>query len=245
MKHLLATGVALLALTSTVQAAYVYKLPLEVAGGGSLPNGTISFGTGGDVTPPVEPSEPAIEDPFEPVNPACDPWAVGYPGNSTGKDLTFGSWYSNKALGVEYRSCKLKPVSKPKLLARYASIIPSYVDECNPNSLKILNRLVKPACSIFGVGMLEFYYQVAGTDPSNYKYTQYNVQVTLKSSWPFTKDDIDRIEFDGIVCNNLSYFKHPMMGTLTNIVLCDASSLSYSQLRSVMDKQIMVEIYGK
>lgn len=227
-------------------AGFELRIPMEVAGGGSMPNGSITFGNKAE-TPPetVEPTEPEVVDPFEPENPACDPWAVGYPGNSTGKDYDFGSWYNNEALGLEYHSCKLKPVSKPKLLARYASIIPSYDDGCNPNDLKIYKKLFKPACSAYGAGILEFYYQVTGTEPSNYSYTQYDVVVTLDSKWPFTMNDIDRIEFDGAICNNLRFWKHPMTGAVyTNIFVCD-TNITYGQLKARMDKQFMVEIYGK
>ncbi len=241
----IALALPLLAVSTLTLADYQIRIAMETPQGGSLPQGSITFGNGGAVTPPVEPSEPAIEDPFEPVNPACDPWAVGYPGNSTGKDYDFGSWYNNEALGLEYHSCKLKPVSKPKLLARYASTIPSYKDDCNPNDLKINKRLFKPACSAYGAGILEFYYQVTGTEPSNYSYTQYDVAVTLESKWPFTMNDIDRIEFDGVTCNNLRFWKHPMTGAVfTGIVVCD-SNFTYGQLKGKMDKQIMVEIYGK
>lgn len=246
-KSILAIALALpLATSSTLTLAdYRMHIAMETPQGGALPKGSITFGNGGVVTPPVEPTEPEVVDPFEPEDKRCDPFAVGYPGNSTGKDLTYGSWYNNKALGLEYRSCKLKPVSKPKLLARYASIIPSYVDGCNPNDLKIYRRLFKPACSAYGAGILEFYYQVTGTEPSNYSYTQYDVAVNLDSNWPFTMNDIDRIEFDGGICNNLRFWKHPMTGTVyTSTVVCD-SNITYGQLKAKIDKQIMVEIYGK
>ncbi|MFI8556092.1 hypothetical protein [Pseudomonas putida] len=235
----------------SAQAEFVYKLPLEAKLGGHLADGSISFtNKPAPVEPsepetPVEPSEPVVVDPFEQVDPKCDPYAVGYPGNSTSKDLTYGTWYANKNLGKEYRSCKLKEVEKPNMLARFASIIPSYLDECNPNATVIKQRLFKKACSSSGAGILEFYYFVAQDAAGNNSYTNYTVQVFLNPAWPFTMNDVDRIEFDGVTCNNLRYMPNPVpIMPPTNMVLCD-SNISYSELASKMDKQIIVEIYGK
>ncbi|WP_405126100.1 hypothetical protein ACI51W_03600 [Pseudomonas marginalis] len=242
-KSLLAIALATIALSSTAQAAYVYKLPLEVAGGGSLPNGTISFGNGGN-TSPVEPSEPEVIDPFEPENPACDPYAVGYPGNSTGKDLVNGSWYSNKDLGFEYRSCKLKTVEKPKLLARYASIFPSYLDECNASQLKISTFLGKQACRVSGAQLLDIYYFPSSNGTGGYNYANYIIQVLpFNSKWSFTMEDVDRIEIDGSVCGNLKYINYPM-NRPTSMVSCDLN-IPYQEISSKINKQIMIEIYGK
>lgn len=238
----------------SAQAEFVYKLPLEAKLGGHLADGSISFtNKPAPVEPsepetpvePTEPSEPVVVDPFEQEDPNCDPYAVGYPGNSTSKDLTYGSWYANKEAGTEYRSCKLKEVEKPNLLARFASIIPSYLDECNPNKTVIKQRLYKDACSSNGAGILEFFYFVAQDAAGNNSYTNYTVQVFLQSNWSFTLTDVDRIEFDGVTCNNLRYMPNPVpILPPTKMVLCD-SNISYAELASKMNKQIIVEIYGK
>lgn len=243
MKHsILATAIALVALSSTAQAAYIYKLPLEVAGGGSLPNGTISFGNGGN-TSPVEPTEPepSIPDPFEPENPACDPYAQGYPGNSIGRDTEYGMYYKNSVTGFEYHSCKLKSKPDGKLLARIGYYIPSELDYCNSSQMVIKREFLKMACAVQS-NFLNYYYQVSKDASGSNSYSFHTVQVNL-NGWPVPLSNVDRIVVDGSVCNNLRMYALPT-GTLTNIMLCD-TALTYPELAAKMDKQIMLEIYGK
>jgi len=242
----IAFALPLLAVSTVSLAEYQMRIGMETPQGGSLPKGSISFGNGGDVTAPVEPSEPtepAIPDPFEPENPACDPFAVGYPGNSTGKDLLYGMWFQDKAINFEYRSCKLKPVQKPKLLTRIAYFIPSQRDECNPSKLVIRSSMVKPACEV-NAYYFNYFYQVSSGQSGANIYKNYTVRVNIGFNWPFKISDIDRIVVDGSVCNNIRFFKHPMTGTVSNDYVCD-TNLSYEELASKMNKQIMVEIYGK
>lgn len=236
-----------LALPCLAQAAtFSIKMPLEMAQGGALENNSIVFSKSASTpTNPVEPTEPEIVDPFAQEDPNCDPYAVGYPGNSTSKELLYGSWYVKKDLGFEYRSCKLKPVEKPSLLARYSSIIPSFLDQCNPNNIEIKKRLFKPACEADGAGILNFFYFANKDESGTYQYSNYTVQVLLPSTWSFKMEDVDRIEFDGAVCNNLKYIPSPNpFFPITNMVSCD-TNVSYSELASKMDKQIIVEIYSK
>lgn len=223
-------------------AGYQLRMPLEVAGGGTMPNGSIIFGNKAE-TPPetVEPTEPEVVDPFEPENPACDPYAVGYPGNSIGKDTEYGMYYKNSATGFEYHSCKLKSKPDGKLLARVGYFIPSESDHCNSSQMVIKKEFLKMACAVQS-SFLNYYYQVSQDVSGSNLYSFHTVQVNL-NGWPVQMSNVDRIVVDGSVCNNLRMYALPT-GTLTNIMLCD-TTLTYPELAAKMDKQIMVEIYGK
>lgn len=224
-------------------AGFQMRIPMEVAGGGSMPNGSITFNNNAETAPEtVEPTEPEVVDPFAPENPACDPYAQGYPGNSTGKDYVYGYWYQYPDTGVEYRSCKLKPVSKPKLLARYSSIIPSPRDDCNPSRIKTYNLFGANVCYAIGFGMLEFFFKPTEISPGVYSYANHVGQINIGSDWGFTMSDVDRIEFGGFSCNNLRYYKRGP--SVTKDVICD-SNASYEGLLGIMDKQLIVEIYAK
>lgn len=244
-KSLLAIALATIALSSTAQAAYVYKLPLEVAGGGSLPNGTISFGNGGATTP-VEPSEPEVIDPFAQENPKCDPWAEGYPGNSTGKDLIWGVWYDYSFTdGKTYRPCKLKEVQKPKLLARFLFAFPTSSDRCDPNNPKSLWTTGKKECYINGQDY-NFVYSVSMGSDGVYNYMQKYVQFWLPSNAGFTMQQMDRIVFDGVACTNPRYYVSTVLGkpVVTSNTVCDLP-LTYNELRAKANTPFLVEIYSK
>lgn len=243
-QSLLAIALATIALSSTAHAEYVYKLPLEVANGGSLPNGTISFGNGGGATTPVEPTEPEVIDPFEPENPACDPYAAGYPGNSTGKDLIWGVWYDNSYTdGSTYRPCKLKPVEKDKLLARFPFSFPERVDHCNPlNGISGNNGV--GSCSIQSQ-IFQFHYKYSVAGDGTYTYTNLPVAFYVHANAGFNLEDIDRIVFDGEACTNPRYrVGPPPFNKVTNEPICDMSA-SYNQMKSKANTQFIVEIYGK
>lgn len=243
----LAIAVALpLATTSTLTLAdYRMHIGMETPQGGSLPQGSITFGNGGKVTPPVEPSEPEVVDPFEPVNPACDPFAFGYPGNSTGKDLSvLENWYQDKATGFEYRSCKIKEVSKPKLLTRYASIFPKYKDFCDTSQMVTTNFFRKKVCSVEGGAIFNMYYIPTSDGNGGFSYANYYANLVWNRQWTFTYEDVDRIEFDGVVCNNLKRIVDPVTHVVQNMLSCD-TSFTYGQLKQIMNKQIMIEVYAK
>jgi len=237
----IAFALPLLAVSTFSLAEYQMRIAMETPQGGSLPKGTIKFGNKDAVTPPVEPSEPAIPDPFEPEDKRCDPYAQGYPGNSIGRDKEYGMYYKNSVTGFEYHSCKLKSKPEGKLLARVGYYIPSEWDYCNSGQMVIKKEFLKMACAVQS-NFLNYYYQVSKDVSGSNLYSFHTVQVNL-NGWPVPMSNVDRIVVDGSVCNNLRMYALPT-GTLTNVMLCD-TALTYPELAAKMDKQIMVEIYSK
>lgn len=68
----IAFALPLLAVSTVSFAEYQIRIGMETPQGGSLPQGTISFGNGGAVTPPVEPTEPEPEEPSIPQEPEIE-----------------------------------------------------------------------------------------------------------------------------------------------------------------------------
>lgn len=256
-----------LATTSTLTLAdYRMHIGMETPQGGSLPKGSITFGNGGVVTPPIEPIEPTepsipdpiepsvpeVVDPFAPENPACDPLAQGYPGNVTGKELVWsdGFYFAD---GTMYRSCKLKDAGEPNLLARYVAGIsePSLDssgnvrdwDKCNPNSPITQVNSIK--CE-----MHMTFFSMPFTPTSNgaggYSYSNLPFQFFLPAKAGFTYDDIGNIEIDGHACTNLRSYVVRTWPTLVMSTerICDFSG-SYETLKAKVGQPYIVKIYRK
>lgn len=234
-------------------AGFELRIPMEVAGGGSMPNGSITFGNKAE-TPPetVEPTEPEVVDPFEPENPACDPYAQGYPGNVTGKELVWSDGYY-LADGTMYRSCKLKDTGESNLLARYVAGIsePSLDssgnvrdwDKCNPNSP--LTQVNSTKCQ-----MHMTFFSMPFTPTSNgaggYSYSNLPFQFFLPEKAGFSYDDIGTIEIDGHACQNLRSYVVRTWPTLVMSTerICDFSG-SYETLKAKVGQPYIVKIYRK
>ncbi|WP_372821406.1 hypothetical protein ACCE15_19270 [Pseudomonas parafulva] len=127
-----------LALPCLAQASYSFKIPLEMAQGGALENGSIVFNKPATTpTKPVEPnepeqpSEPVEPDPFELEDSRCDPYATTYPENYWGREKPTNSnliEVDENGNFVRYNfSCKLKNEDE-NVLAKYQDVInPTYV----------------------------------------------------------------------------------------------------------------------
>lgn len=238
-QSLLAIALATIALSSTAQAAYVYKLPLEVAGGGSLPNGTISFGNGGATTPtvPTEP-EPEPVDPFEPEDKRCDPLAQSYPENYYGRDM-----YPAKAVmlqnGQIHWPCKLKQVDKPNLIARYMSGISGSNAGTQDANRCMYEPVTSNSCSI-NINYIVFEYDII----------RVNGEVTYKP-YPLIiyKDDFfkdfgaypQRIVIDGIECKDFKSYRKPFIKAW---VTCDFNT-SMDWVVSNSGKPFVIEVYSQ
>lgn len=120
-QSLLAIALATIALSSTAHAAYVYKLPLEVAGGGSLPNGTITFGNGGATTPTV-PTEPEPIDPDEPIVPEK---CADYVNPDFPSEKRF--WPQNYK---DVELCQPQQDTNPAFLTSFYDYVPAKIDNC-------------------------------------------------------------------------------------------------------------------
>ena len=256
-KSLLAIALAITSITA--QAGYVYQLPLEVAGGGALANGSITFGNGGAVTPPVEPSEPTIPDPFEPEDSRCDPMAQTYPENSMGREDTFWAGIyqpmEGEANGPQYEACKLKDTGNPDLLARFqdgisypyysnpndvSSLIGS--DNCNANNLANNPSLTK--CSVSGV-FFNYRYKVERNGLSEViGLTPQPIEIMASSiDSGLSLEEVGKVVVDGKECSNwrngLNIFQKPN-GWMT----CDYN-VPYETIVAKMGKAYIVEIYRK
>ncbi|QUG90763.1 hypothetical protein GR140_19045 [Pseudomonas putida] len=250
-------------LTAPSYAGFEIRMPMEVAGGGVMPNNSIVFktiidtDTGSDTTPvtpeepstpdePAVPDEPVAIDPFEPENPDCDPYAQDYPGNVTGKELVWDDGFTN-ADGTSYRSCKLKDTGDTNLLARYVSGIDAGVsstaDSCNPSASN--SAVASGSCRI-AFTYFTLPYTVEPNVGGSYNYTNQPVKFLLPSKATFSYDDIGRIEIDGHVCSNLRTYviaTFPVVRYGTDRI-CDLNA-SYEDISSKVGQPFLVEIYKK
>lgn len=233
-----------LALPCLTQAAYTIKMPLENAQGGALENGSIVFNKPA-TTPtnpsepeqPTEPSEPAPVDPFEPENPACDPLAQGYPGNSTGKERIWYSGFKNEE-GLTYIGCKLKDEPEDKLLARFVGGYNLASDACNIDNPN--NILYTSQCRI-SMSHFEFKFRVVKND-SGYEFPIIETRTYMPSGATFTFDQIGKIEFDGVECANPRIVVEKPFGYINNV--CDYP-LSHDEMMKKYYKPFIVKIYSK
>lgn len=241
----LALTLPLVLAATTSQATYTIRIAMETTDGGSLPAGSIVFSNKNDApVGPVTPTEPEVVDPFEPENAACDPWGEGYPANSTGKDLIWGVWYDYSFTdGKTYRPCKLKPVQKDKLLARFSFAFPESMDKCNPvNGISGNNGA--NSCGIKSqIFQFNYNYSIAGD--GSYSYTNLPVTFYVPSNAGFVLADIDRIVFDGASCvNPRNPAPKPPFNVVVDSPRCDLS-IPYSEMKSKANTPFIVEIYGK
>lgn len=258
MKHsILATAIALVALSSTAQAAYIYKLPLEVAGGGSLPNGTISFGNGGGATTPVEPAEPEVIDPFEPENPNC----TNYPTNKEETDLGRDRYNTqihqelvNGENGPVYRACKLKDSGEAKLLAKFVDGISNIYyrpvnqggllsnDRCNKEFIMSLSSAM--GCPVSS-NYFNYTYKYSKDSQGNVTLLGFNYVHTSELSIGFPLQSIGRLVIDGQECTNLRVHTE-RNGTfvMPNTIDCDMN-MPYETIKAKIGKPYIVEVYGK
>lgn len=254
-KSLLAIALATIALSSTAHADYVYKLPLEVAGGGPLPNGTISFGNSGATTP-VEPSKPDVEQPVTPVDPfeiedkRCDPYATTYPENYWGRDLTMASPIievdENGQKGKTSYSCKLKN-EDPNVLAKYQDVINQTYNDggvlksanmCNP--LKT-NTNAPMTCEMLGSNS---YYSYKFTKDSGGNITSLSLNVaTLVIPNSSLVSATNQYFIKGVECKNIRPKKNFFGVALNGHYDCDLTTpFSYDEMVGSMGKRFIIEI---
>ena len=235
-------------------AGFELRIPMEVAGGGSMPNGSITFGNKAE-TPP-ETVEPEVVDPFAPANPVCDPLAQEAPMNNTGKELVWSDGFrmegSNGANGLNYRSCKLKDTGEPNLLARFVTGI-SYPytisttlvnnDKCDPSASS--SQVDKVSCRV-STPFIAFDYKPTALGGGSYAYTTMPVTLYMPDNSGFSYDDIGSFIIDGKSCENMRkvqvgypghYYDQPYR-------ICDYS-VSYESLKAKKGKPFLVEIYRK
>ncbi|WP_212627985.1 hypothetical protein [Pseudomonas putida] len=247
-KTLLAIALSTTAFTSIAHAEFIYKLPLEIKGGGSLPNGSITFNNKAapvdPTTPsepetpvePTEPTEPEIVDPFEPENPECDPLAQGYPANSIGKEYDFAAGWIDEN-GVRYAACKLKSEPEDKLLVKFVDGFGLGNDYCNPSNQT--NTLSSASC-IVGSSYFVSTFKPTFSD-GGYKYSYTRTIVQIPSGKGFTFAEIGKIEIDGKECSNPRSVNITPMWKAN---VCDLG-LSYEQLKEKTYKPYIVKIYSK
>ena len=96
----------LLAASSATLADYQIRIGMETPQGGSLPKGSISFGNGGAVTPPVEPNEPVPEEPSIPQEPEIEGKTFLYKVTLSNPSTVLYSWlYDTRPLTGSPLSC--------------------------------------------------------------------------------------------------------------------------------------------
>lgn len=234
----IAFALPLLAASSFTLADYQIRIGVETPQGGSLPQGSISFSNGGAVTPPVEPSAPANPDPFEPEDKRCDPYATTYPENYWGRDSYPARGVMLKNGQIHY-ACKLKPVDKPNLIARYMSGISG----ANAGALATngcLNASSTDATCFMNLNLIQW----------EFKIIRNNGNVTFQS-YPLIiyKDDFfkeygqypQRIVIDGMECKDFKPYRLPFVKTW---VTCEFDT-SMDWIESHSGRPFVIEVYSQ
>ncbi|RTX96398.1 hypothetical protein EJ576_21980 [Pseudomonas sp. C 49-2] len=259
-KSILAIALSITALTSTAQAGFMYQLPLEVKGGGSLPNGTISFGnpvvsppvTEPSIPDPVEPSIPVIPDLYGKVDPTCNPFLEGNRDtiDLSNREQDWGNGFSDNNYpdgGTNsYIPCKLKPSEDSKVIARFMHILPTAADECTNDILVSSNN-----CKVWG-RVAVFNYKVTKLTGGGYNLQSSMVDIQSLFhgvvSKGFAMSDVDRIEFDGVPCSNLTYLVTELgFFKLTSTTPYSGCTfpLTHDQLMEKANKEFLIEIFKK
>jgi hypothetical protein len=244
-------------------AGYQMRIPMEVAAGGSMQNGSITF-TNKAETPPetVEPTEPEVVDPSLPVlpdlygkvDPACNPFIDG---NASSIDLInrerdWGNGYSdnNYEDGKSYIPCKLKPSENSNVIARFMYAIPVSADQCTKEILDQYGP-TKNVCVVQS-RLINFPYVT--TRLSGGEYTRKSNMVDIQgfdnglAKKGYTLSDVGRVEFDGVSCDNLTYLVTDSIWKKTTSTVPNSGCtlpLTYEQIVEKGKKEFLVEIYKK
>lgn len=262
-KTILAIALALpvLANTTLAHAEYIMHIAMETPQGGSLPQGSISFGNAAVVTPPV--TEPSITEPVEPsipvlpvlpdlygkVDPTCNPFVEGdsMQTNLDNRETEWANYYHNNYTdGKSYIPCKLKPVNTPKLVARFTYTFASIGNHCTESEIAQNYASNYKQCYI-DARLFGFDYTVNKSAEGVFSLINKPVelylvpQITSNTGVEFA--DLERIEIDGLACKNIR-FAVGAFGRPTTTKVCDFP-ISHSDLMTRADKEILVEIYRK
>ncbi len=229
------------------------RIPMEVAGGGAMPNGSITFGNKAEKPP--ETVEPEVVDPFAPENPTCDPLAQD---NNPGKYFDFAMDYDQEIVngvnGVRYRACKLKDTGEPNLLAKFVSVIPNnYLDSTGKlvtsdkcDSSLAGNLLSYSSCNVGSEPYFSYNFKPSKDINGNYSYAIEPVVFGMPTSVSF--DNIGKIVIDGVECTNIR--KKLLGGWPGNYIYQEGSRIcdypmSYEAVKAKIGKPYITEIYGK
>lgn len=271
----LAIAVALpLATTSTLTLAdYRMHIAMETPQGGSLPQGSITFGNGGAVTPPVEPTEPSNPEPvqpeepvpvdplnpFEPEDSRCDPYSLTWPESEYGKEtnvfFAFTQFDENNPSGKKYRACKLKDANKPDLLLQFQDGI-SVANYNQLNSKWVSGNLcdsaynpnVNSATCNLETPKLTYYYNVV-KDTIGSSFTPLSVEIwTTQIENKIAISDVGRVMINGTECTGFIPTRAWGNGTVGPVISgkyrCNYN-VSYESLTSIIGKPYLVEMYRK
>lgn len=242
-----------LALPCVAQASYSFKIPLEMAQGGALENGSIIFNKP-ITTPtnpnPVEPAEPTEPDPFEIEDSRCDPYANTYPENYYGRQLNNPSSVAevdeNGNLVRYSYDCKLKNEDE-NVIAKYTDVINvNYIENgalvkkntCDGRTIAS-NTNEPKTCEALGNSSY-FSYKI-NTDSNgnliNYTYNKASLFM------PPTADPANRYFIKGIECLNIRQKKNFFGIVLTGHYDCDlVTPITIDEIVRDLGKRYIIEI---
>lgn len=236
-------------------AGFQMRIPMEVAGGGSMPNGSITFNNNAETAP--APTEPEVVDPFEPEDPRCDPYATTWPELSYGKEkdlsFQFTQYDETNVSGKKYTACKLKDDGNSNLILTFQDGISTrYYDDLNARWINSdmcdssLNPDVmsKSTCEVRGSRILYTYNVIAGAN--GYSLTPSYVTVSTSEIENLTTiADVGSVLIDSVPCENFRPFTmgaRPIV--YPGMYKCDYS-VGYDVIKSKIGKPYINKIYKK